>query len=438
VAVVLLLFVAGAVSRLFTPYGFIISPGTFALLAAILFADSVTQAMRLAAPPVRRAVRPVFRYVPHATVIVLVLWSVGQLYRPKVGFTTLILFGKAFEPARLPALRDVPHWVEFGAGYDGQFYAQLAVDPFLRSGSIATALDSPPYRARRILLPWTAHLLGWGDPWRTLQAYALLNVASWLLLAFLLLYWLRPGSARPVLAWTACLLSEGLLASMRRSVPDGPSVLVLALAILAVEKNRRWLGAALLGLAGLTRETNLLGGAILIPERPGVRQLAAFAAQGAFAAAPIALWVLHLWWIGYPPNDTGLGNFGVPLASYVTKWSVTVRDLLQGGWDSYARFSLLTLVALTTQACFFAWQRDWRSGWWRVGAVYALFMIVLGDAVWEGHPAAVGRVLLPMTVAFNVMLPRLRWRVFLPFWILGNGSVVVGLDAMKVPWLSTP
>jgi hypothetical protein len=65
-------------------------------------------------------------------------------------------------------------------------------------------------------------------------------------------------------------------------------------------------------------------------------------------------------------------------------------------------------------------------------------MLVLGDAVWEGHPAAVGRILLPMTVAFNVLLPRVRWALFLPLLVLGNASVVVGLDAMKVPWLSGP
>jgi hypothetical protein len=131
-------------------------------------------------------------------------------------------------------------------------------------------------------------------------------------------------------------------------------------------------------------------------------------------------------------------NFNVPLASYVTKWAVTIEDLGRHGWESYARFSLLTLVGLTTQAIFVAWLRDWRSAWWRLGAAYALFMLVLGDAVWEGHPAAVGRILLPMTVAFNVLLSRVRWALFLPLLVLGNASVVVGLDAMKVPWLSGP
>jgi hypothetical protein len=182
----------------------------------------------------------------------------------------------------------------------------------------------------------------------------------------------------------------------------------------------------------------VLATAILLPSRLSARSVALAAARAALAVAPLLLWGLHLWTRGLAPEDAGLRNFNVPLASYVTKWTVTVDDLARHGWGSYARFSLFTLVAVTTQAVFLAWVRDLRSAWWRLGAAYALFMLVLGDAVWEGHPAAVGRILLPMTIAFNVLLPRVRWAVFLPLLVLGNASVVVGLDAMKVPWLSWP
>jgi hypothetical protein len=437
-AIALLIFAAGAASRFVSPYGIILSPGTFVVLACLLYAEALHRVGRIVAPPVWRVVQPRLRYVPHLVVVALVLWSVGRMHRPKTGFTTLIIFGAAFEPSKLPVLRDVPHWVEPGAGYDGQFYAQLALDPLLRTDAIADALDTPSYRARRILLPWIAHVLGRGDPWWTLQAYSLLNVASWALLALLLLRWLPPGSGRATLAWSACLLGEGLLASMRQSVPDGPSVLFMAAGIVALERGRGWGAAAALGLAGLARETNLLATAILMPVPPSRRPLAVAAARAAVAVAPLLLWGLHLWTRGYAPEEAGMRNFNVPLASYVTKWAVTIEDLGRHGWESYARFSLLTLVGLTTQAIFVAWLRDWRSAWWRLGAAYALFMLVLGDAVWEGHPAAVGRILLPMTVAFNVLLPRVRWALFLPLLVLGNASVVVGLDAMKVPWLSGP
>jgi hypothetical protein len=436
IAGVLLVFTASVVCHLVSPYRILLSVGTFFVMAVVLYADPLTRVARRLAPPTWRLVRPLLQFIPHALVVLLVLWSVGQLHRPKTGFTSLILFGGDFESTKLPVLRDVPHWVDPGAGYDGQFYAQLAVDPFLRSHSILTALDSPAYRARRILLPWTAHLIGWGDPARVLQAYALLNVASWLVLACVLLYWLPAGTARSTMAWAACLLGQGLLSSLRQSLPDGPSALIFALAILAVERNRRWLGAALLGLAGLTRETNLLGTVLLLPRKLTGRSTAMTALQGGLAVAPLVLWMTYLWTLGFPASEAGLRNFGAPLAAYFTKWSVTLRDLQQGGWDSWARLSLLTLVAVTTQAVFFIRHRDWRSAWWQLGAVYALFMTCLGDAVWEGHPGAIGRVVVPMTVAFNVMLPRLTWPSFVPVWVLGNASVLVGLDAMDVPWVS--
>ena len=51
-------------------------------------------------------------------------------------------------------------------------------------------------------------------------------------------------------------------------------------------------------------------------------------------------------------------------------------------------------------------------------------LFLLGPAVWGGHPGAAGRVVLPMTIAFNVLLPRQRW--FWPLFALGNVTVLGG------------
>ena len=56
-------------------------------------------------------------------------------------------------------------------------------------------MDLAPYRARRILFSWTAFLLGLGRPAWILEAYALQNVAGWLLLAALLTRWMPLTSA---------------------------------------------------------------------------------------------------------------------------------------------------------------------------------------------------------------------------------------------------
>jgi len=56
------------------------------------------------------------------------------------------------------------------------------------------------------------------------------------------------------------------------------------------------------------------------------------------------------------------------------------------------------------------------------GASYAVLMIFLGDAVWESYPSAAARVLLPMTVAFNILVPRGKWWPIL--LVVGNLGVL--------------
>lgn len=54
-----------------------------------------------------------------------------------------------------------------------------------------------------------------------------------------------------------------------------------------------------------------------------------------------------------------------------------------------------------------------------------------GPAVWEGDPGAATRVVVPMTVAFNVLLPRFRW--VWPLWVLGNASAVHRVEEIQPP-----
>ena len=74
---------------------------------------------------------------------------------------------------------------------------------------------------------------------------------------------------------------------------------------------------------------------------------------------------------------------------------------------------------------------DWRSRWWRVGAVFLTLMLVADPVVWEGYPGAYTRVLLPMTLAFNLLLPGRKW--FWPLLVLGNLSVIPGIQALRIP-----
>lgn len=89
------------------------------------------------------------------------------------------------------------------------------------------------------------------------------------------------------------------------------------------------------------------------------------------------------------------------------------------------------LVALTVQFFFFILWPDRRNPWWRLGAAYAALMVFLGDAVWEGYPGAASRVLLPMALAFNILVPRRgAWWIVL---VLGNLTVLCMPDTLKPP-----
>src|SRR5215210_2865669 len=188
----------------------------------------------------------------------LLLAWVARFYHPGTGFSSLLIIpaGHDFE---IPAFRSVPHF-EYPphVAYDGYLYAQLAMDPLLRDPSIDHALDEPAYRARRILFSWTAWALGLGRPAWILQAYALQNVLSWLLLAWVMTHWFPLNRASNFALWTGSMFSQGLLMSIRMSLLDGPSLLLIACAAAAAERGRLWMTAVFVAVAGLGRETNLL------------------------------------------------------------------------------------------------------------------------------------------------------------------------------------
>src|SRR6185503_15626093 len=140
--------------------------------------------------------------------VILFLVSVSRFYHPGTGFTALVGF-PAGANSEAPSLREVPHFTyPPWASYDGQFYAQRALDPFCRDPLVDHAIDLPPFRARRILFSWTAYALGLGRPAWIIEVYALQNVVCWLLLAWLLARWIPPTSGRGLALWTACLFSH--------------------------------------------------------------------------------------------------------------------------------------------------------------------------------------------------------------------------------------
>lgn len=370
----------------------------------------------------------------YAGLVALFLVALGQFYIPGKGFSYLIAFGAKQEEARLSKVRKLDYYLAKGSdGYDAQYYAQIAMDPSLRNRELQRAVDSLPYRARRILFPATAYVLGLGRPAWILHAYALQNVASWFLLAALLLHWFPPRSWDHFARWAGVMFSFGVCMSFRNALIDGPSLLLIALGVCLLERGRPWWSTAVFALGGLGKETNLLGAAALVPKfSDGGRAWALALGRALLVAAPLALWVVYIAMTVGPAADPGLRNFDLPFVAYLRKW----REIGEGWADlSVANpgplWSLLMMVALTVQFLFLVLRPQWQRAWWRIGSSYALLLIVLGDAVWEGYPGAASRVLLPMQLAFNVLVPvgRSWWAVLL----LGNLTFFAAPSVLESP-----
>ena len=371
--------------------------------------------------------------VAYVLTVAVFLWVCAQFYVPGKGFTYLIMFGGKESSRFIPQLRAVNHYeLENSTGYDGSYYAQIAMQPNLSDPAIRQGVDNLAYRARRILLCWTAYALALGDPARALHIFAVQNIFCWLLLAALLLRWFPPVSWENFFRWGGVLFCFGECFSGRGSLTDGPSLLLIAAGVALAESGRPWGSAMLLGVAGLAKETNILAGAALArPGRHPVRGWLEVAARGLIVVLPVAIWMLVLrLWLG-PSDGLGINNFTYPLAGYWTKWQDTLTDLIVLGPVSAVRSSLLMVVSLTAQFLFFAFRRRWDDPWWRVAATYSVMMIFLGDAVWEGYPGAASRVLLAMALAFNILVPRgRRWWLLL---LLGNLSVFSSADMLRAP-----
>jgi hypothetical protein len=369
--------------------------------------------------------------IAYAGTLVVFLWVCSQFYIPGQGFTALIEFGAKEEARYLPELRAVPHYDRPDSpGYDGQYYAQVAMRPHPGDPVLGSAVDNLPYRARRILFCWTAWALAGGDAARVLWIFPLQNVAAWLLLAVLLLRWFPPVDWTNWLRWAGVLWSFGFCVSVRGSLPDGPSLLLIAAGMALLESGRPWLAAGVLGLSGLGKETNVLAAAATGPGAGQRRAWAAAAGRWILIILPLAAWILFLTAILGPGNGTGARNFSIPFSGYLRACAGTWREGT-GGSARLAAGSLLVLGALTAQGLFFLMRPRWSDPWWRLGAAYAVLMVFLGDAVWEGYPSAVSRVVLPMLLAFNILVPRGRgwWMVLL----LGNVSLLASPKVLVPP-----
>jgi hypothetical protein len=371
-----------------------------------------------------------YRWCRLALVILFLSWFL-QFYRSGFGFTYVLMFGERRANTRIHSMTDIPVYVHRGGGYDGQFYVQLAVDPLLRDPSIDYALDAASYRARRILFSWTAWALGLGRPGWIVQAYSVQNVLFWLILALWLYRRFPDDSVKDLVTWSACLFGPGLVDSTRMALVDGPSLLLLALGVRAIERNSYWAGSAILGFSGLGRETAALGGVALLPHRWSLRGVSRLVAGLALVVLPMLVWIDYLRSIYRSSMSEGHGQLARPIVAYLEQWRSAVSAAHNSGWVSLDGLWLLAFVGVTAQAVFLLLVRRWRQPWWRVGIAFVGLMLILKAQTWE---EAYPRVLLPLSFAFNLSLPRDRW--FWPLVFLGNLGLGLSVARIVAPFVS--
>jgi hypothetical protein len=353
---------------------------------------------------------------------------VAAKFSMPTGFSSLIRFGETWETRRHVLLQGVPvATVPHSNGYDGQFYAQIALDPLLRHRDTARVLDVPAYRARRILTPAIAAAAGLGNPWLTLQAYALLNVVCWFVLAWLLAKALPASEPTNFARWLGCMFGMGVLESVRQSLVDLPALLLLALAISSQVQSRTIGSTVWLALGNLAKESNLIGSVALCfgdSKRPFPLKRAIF--SFGIAAIPLMMWSYYVSSrLPSPAESAGFGNFTWPVLGLGIHLKTCLTELAAGNWDGRFSMGLLGAVGFVTQVAILWRHPNFQSGWWRVGAAYALLFLFLSPWVWSGY-WAVSRVILPMTIAFNLLLSSSR-RSFWPLWALGNVSILHAL-----------
>lgn len=355
---------------------------------------------------------------------------VGCFWHPYYGFTAFLQIDREMGSVMVPGLRDGPIYIQPEPGsYDGGYYVQIATTPDLKNPSLITAIDDAGYRARRILMGAAAWVLGGGEPVRIAHVYAWLNVVLWFVLATLLWRVFPLADWRATVAWGCMLFSMGVIISVRLALTDLVALILTCLAVLLLERGRLLAASAMIGLTGLSRETGILGAAAFLsrwPVNTGARMKLMF--QLVICVLPLGLWLLY---VNHALGGTspGQGNLNWPFVGWLGRWV----ELAQGGEAiSNPRMrleSLLEHIALTVQLVYLLLRPSTKSPWWWSAAAYGFLLVIMGSGVWGGQPNAASRVLLPMTLAFNVLV--IRNRAALAWLLAGNMSVFAGYHSME-------
>jgi hypothetical protein len=361
------------------------------------------------------------RWVQVAWLVIICLFVtrlVIHQYQQKDGFVQLICFGTNFTARELPEIRSADISRNSPGGYDGQFYAQMALDPLLLRIAGTTVVDAPRYRSERPVLPMLSYLLGLGQTTYVLQVYAVLNLVFWYLLLAGLLWYLKAQSLRDYLCISAIMLGHGVLTSILRALTDLPAA-TFGFFGLTVDG---LLGSFLITCAILTKPTALL---FAIPHLGSTISRKRYLYRWAIILLIPAAWMLYIRWVT-PPEGNPLTNFNWPgldvgrqiitFFQALAQFPIFSHGILNG--LSYV-FDLASIFSLLVQVVYFAFHCNLRSIWWWVGAGFSIIFIFLSHNVMVEQTAFV-RAVGPLTIAFNLCLKNETRGVYRLYFFSGN------------------
>jgi hypothetical protein len=347
-----------------------------------------------------------------ACVAVILVILKGE-YNAEYGFTGMLRYGEKFNAHAFDKAKQVHRKIFPGLGFDGQFYANLALDPTLTDRNYNAAMDLPQYRSRRIFIPLCAFLAGHGNPTLTVNGYAVCNFLFWIALCVLVFIKIRPTMLQEYACAIMIVFSSGVVGSALLALTDMPATVLLFAALMFP-----FLWPFFLSCAVLTRETTLFFTPVfLVMEILSKKKLLSIFLKTAFTFTPIILWYCYC--IGRFPEPVFIEKvYGLPflamlhrLGSIVHHWPATFYP--------YQLLYFSTAFSLTAQFAYFALRSRPKDPLWLIGAISAVSFALMGHISWMEF-SWILRYSLPMTFAFNLLLTKEDPRNFVKWFVLGN------------------
>ena len=341
-------------------------------------------------------------------------------YHRGTGLTSLIRMGEREKDKLPPELAGVPvYLIPHRGAFDGQYYAHMALHPPWLYHDLADHYDFPAYRMRRVFLPTLAWVLGFGKPLWIIHLFSWFNLLAWFGLAGLLTAWLPLQTWTNFGRWAGCLLAAGVLESLRGSLSDLPSLLLMLAGLRLWETRRPRSGALALAAGILSRDTMALAVlGPLWPDPPNGRNFVRTAALGALVVLPAALWALYVSHY-FPTSFIGVsGNLQWPFHGTAAVVGDAWEHLGRGNEDNGRyTFRLISLAALALQVGVILAKGRRGPQWLRFALPFVFLFPFLGEPV-LGGPWGLWRGMLPVTISFCFLVPPGRW--FVPLLLAGS------------------